>query len=312
MDSKRFAFVAIAMLVVGAYFYRPAPSKAKIPAVESSEAFFARMSEKAAASGLEWEIAAYLLAVRDDAARIPGIADSRAWKELTADSVRAVARRRDAVIAWTRSDGCPALRVTFIGVIHKDTDKSTEQRDVTVRSQSAALSLIRGRSPGIGVVAIEAAGSVEGPLSWGAHLASAVDAYDQYQGIRLDRAWLERSLIAEEPVDADVSMIRSEGFPPVIYGEESAPNQLHYWLISRAAAGEIPSTDAAMLLNGLLKNLRSEMPVIRALEFLRRNGGSEAVITQGYAHGDDYARFMDDYDVTFETIVPVRPLERYR
>lgn len=312
MRHRKFAFAAVVVMVGMAYFSRPVPGVAKVSPAESSEAFYGRLSEKAVSSGLDWEIAAYLVAVRDDAGRIPGIAGTRAWSEFTEDSIRRIAARRDAVIAWTRSGERPALRVTFIGVIHKDTDHSTQQRDVTVRSQSAALSLIRGRSSGIGVVAIEAAGSVEGALSWEAHLQSTVDAYDRYQGIRLDRALLERSLIAEEPVDADVSMIRSAGFPPVIYGEELAPNQMHYWLITRAATGEIASTDVAMLLNGLLKRLRSEMPVIRALEFLRKHGGSEAVITQGYAHGDDYARFIGDYDVTFDLTVPVPPIERYR
>lgn len=312
MNYRNFILGSLGMLLYGAFLYWPAARKFEAPVKESSETFYGRMSDKAVASGIGWELGAYLVAVREDAARIPGIKGTLAWRELTDEYVRDVARRREAVIEWTRSDGHTALRVTFVGVIHKDVDESPEQRDVTVRSQAAALSLVRGRGSRIGVVAIETAGFAHGALSWETHLASVVDVFHRYQGIRIDTASLEKVLVAEAPVDADVSMLRSEGFPPVIYGEELAPNQLHYWLITRAAAGDIPSTDAAQLLNGLLKKLRSELAVIRVLEFLRRNGRSEAVITQGYAHGDDYARFVSDYDVSFDRTVPVQPLEKYR
>jgi hypothetical protein len=53
--------------------------------------------------------------------------------------------------------------------------------------------------------------------------------------------------------------------------------------------------------------MRSEMTLVRALEFLRANGGDTAVITQGLSHADDFHEIASNYRVDFDIRVPVKP-----
>ena len=50
--------------------------------------------------------------------------------------------------------------------------------------------------------------------------------------------------------------------------------------------------------------LRSEIILIRTLEFLKKLNGHKGVILQGYMHGQDIKGFEDEYGVKVELVMP--------
>lgn len=312
MDYRRFAFAAVAMLACGAFVYWPSPRKVESPVVTkvsrtAQETFFQRMADEANATGLDWQPAAFAIAVHDDAAAIPGIASCLAWREFTPEYVRGLYRRRAETIAWARAEGHAPLRVTFIGTIHAGEDTDPGQMLDLLQSQAAVVDTVSRLAPTSQVVTIEMSGA-DGALTWDRYMESANAAVARYEGLVIDRSQGEPDMIAHPEINGDVTLLRGTGFPPVIFGEELTLHHLDQWLLYRMSSGAVAdSGDAAPLLQGLVRHLRTEMAVVRALEYLRATGGNSAIITQGFGHADDFDEIEPNYRVDFDVRIPVRP-----
>lgn len=221
---QSFSVLSVIALAVAVLIYWPAPLEVGISTEESAtqpdrKAFFQRMIDGANATGIDWQPAAFSIAVLGDAAAIPGISSCLAWREFTPDYVRGLYRRRAEMIAWTYADGREPLRVSFIGTIHAGGDPSPEAMADLLRSQAAVVDTVARIAPAFQVVTIEMSGA-DGALTWDRYMESANAAVMKYEGLVIDRSQVEPDMIAHPEVNGDVTLLRGTGFPSVIFGEE--------------------------------------------------------------------------------------------
>jgi len=299
------------MLAIGALFTWPSHRPVTSTTVSVERSYIQDVAQRAAETGVDWRPAAIALSLRDDAAELPGIGDCLAWREFTPEYVRSLLRRRDDIVAWTNAPGHDPIHVVFIGGIHVySSDASPELVASIIRSQEATLRIVDELAPRVQVVTIEDAGPDIDPVTWDRYLDVGMDQSLRYDGQRYDRAELAAGMIAQDRIYAPITMLRNSGLPPIIYGEEPVLYHLHQWLVQRQnafASWKRNQAAAAILLTNTVAYFRTEMTLVRALEYLRAHGGTTAVITQGLAHADDYEEFKSDYRVNFDMRVPVKP-----
>ncbi len=241
---------------------------------------------------LGWRIADYLLSQRDHYRRDIVTADEPEWASYTPAYFAALKERKDAVIAWTAAR--PTLvPVDFIGLIHvKIAETNTPEELARIDAiQTERFEVLKARAPGASVVAIEEYGS------------DAVMTPDEYLRITRDTF---RSLFNFRVTDAELlALMRKdrqaasraimEGLPiPVICGEEW-PIHFETRLLRRPPS---PGADAAIYdLTESLNELRSEIILIRALEFLKKANGHAAIILQGAGHRPYLERVAAEYHI---------------
>lgn len=257
----------------------PAPTTAPEPAV----------TNRLASTG--WEFADVLMAARQTV-QVPG----GEWKEITPHYLQTLADRRAHAMQWSRSRPTP-VKVVFVGMRHGMLGTSDHETGV-INSQSRVVDAVnRVDYSGGGVITIEASG-YDGRLSWDTYLDSQIANALKYDGKMFDRAATEIQLVKDAASNADVMLLRSAITQPIICGEETP-------LLGAASNMGIyqnPSDPDWLLTLKLLVAMRSEMTMVRGLEYLERHGGNTVVVTQGNDHGRDFARFAADYGVNLQVV----------
>lgn len=255
----------------------------------------------AAPARLGWDIADYLLSRRPNFLKDIGSRGLPEWRDFTPTYFTALKARKDAVIAWTVARPEPTP-ITFIGLIHVNMDGSTtpEQQQAVDQVQTAAFEKLRTHAQKASVVAIEESGSDE------------VMTPDIFLGIIRHSA---RDLYGRAPPDADILTMMQhdrqtasraivEGLPvPIICGEEW-PLRMEVRLIKRRVDPTHPSWEATNNLIESFDVLRSEIILIRALEYLKRTEGTAATILQGAGHQTTLERVAPEYHINLNIIWP--------
>lgn len=311
MRPFKFHIVAIVLLLWGALIYWPTngssqPEKTVEPA---SNARLQRIVDEANATGIGWDPAAVAVAMREEIGGLPGVGGSLAWQQLTEAYIRDLVRRRSDAIAWTGDRSSPPIRIVFVGVIHLDNQATQEGRNEVIRSQAAAYTAVQGLFRRAQVITIEESGAVDGPLSWDEYVDATFDAARRYEGIAYDRAEIVPTLLRYPEMNFHVPLLHDADAPPVIFGEELVLHHLQQRLKEGYSASRDDATAREILpiITGVIAVMRTEMTVVRALEFLRANGGDTAVITQGLSHAEDFDEIAPNYRVDFDVRVPVKP-----
>ena len=315
MRPYRFYIVAIILLAWGAFTHWPTPDAPKpekidrTGAASAPNAHLQQIADAANATGIGWDPAAVAVATREEIGELPGVGGSLAWQQFTEAYIRDLARRRSDAIAWTHEKTHGPIRVVLVGVIHLDNQATQEGRNEVVRSQMATYAIVQGLFRQAQVITIEESGSVEGPLSWDGYVAATFDAARRYEGISYDRAEIVTTLLRYPEMNFHVPLLHDADAPPIIFGEELVLHHLQQRLTERYPALQPGTTgrEISPILMGVIAVMRSEMTLVRALEFLRANGGDTAVITQGLSHADDYDDIVPNYRVDFDIRVPVKP-----
>lgn len=251
-----------------------------------------------------WEIADTLLADRAEFAHIYGLADTEEWSEYTTDYFRALKTRRDAVIAWAASRTTQPS-IVFIGLYHTSIggDTSSEEQVRVNQAQTEAFERVQRYSREASVIAIEEAGSDE-ILTLAIQIGLARAAADR-SGIHMSDDEI-RTMLVQDRQAATRSVL--ELSTPVICGEEW-PIKLESYILRQGspAASVTPGLIGRFLWEFNL--LRSEIILIRTLEFLRRADGSNGIILQGNGHRQMIERLTETYHISF---LGLSPNESYR
>lgn len=241
--------------------------------------------------GTGWEFADALMVARQTV-RVPG----GEWEEITPHFLRTIADRRAHVMQWSRSRPTP-IKVVFVGMRHGTLGISDHETSV-IDSQSCVVDAVNhvDYSDG-GVITIEASGS-DGRLSWDTYLDSQLANALKYDGKVFDRAATEIQLVEDAASNADVMLLRSPITQPIICGEEipllgAASNMGIY---------QNPTDPDWVFTFRLLIAIRSEMALVRGLEYLKLHGGNTVVVTQGNDHRKDFERFAADYGVNLRVV----------
>lgn len=97
--------------------------------------------------------------------------------------------------------------------------------------------------------------------------------------------------------------IRELKTPPIYCGEEW-PNALESFLLMRLNNLPPDKAQVALQLVEDFDRLRSEIILIRTLEFLKKEGGLKGAIMQGMSHGPHLAEVADEYHINLNLIMP--------
>lgn len=237
-----------------------------------------------------WEFTDALMMLRQTV-QVPG----GEWEEITPHFLQTIAHRRAHAMQWSRSRPTP-INVVFVGMRH-GMGVSDHETSV-INSQSRVVDAVNHVDySGGGVITIEASG-YNGRLSWDTYLDSQIANALKYNGKVFDRAATEIQLVENAASNADVTLLRSPITQPIICGEEipllgAASNMGIY---------QNPTNPDWMLTFKLLIAIRSEMTLVRGLEYLEHHGGNTVVVTQGNDHRKDFERFATDYGINLRVV----------
>jgi hypothetical protein len=256
-------------------------------------------------SGLAWPIVDHVLERRPEFIRILGLERYPYGTEFTAEYFDRLRERKAAVIAWAEGAG---PTVTFIGQRHTD---HTGAHDAAARApyiqrvQDWSYDQLKVRAKDAQVITFEQYGSDE-------RVTPRVM-------IRLLKEWCRtaRWLHPGAPVpsnrqidelfakdrQASIRAIREFGLPPIYCGEEW-PNALELFVLMRKKSLSLDKQLVVEELRRAFDRLRSEIILIRTLEFLQRREGQRGVILQGNLHGPHLTEVADEYHVNVSLVMP--------
>ncbi len=250
---------------------------------------------------LGWRIADYLLSQRDHYRRDIVTTVEPEWTSFTPAYFTSLKERKDAVIAWASGRSKP-VPVDFIGLIHvKIAEQNTPEELARIDAiQTERFEVLKARASGASVVAIEETGS-DAVMTPDEYLRITRDTFQNLFGLALPP---DAELLAHMRQDRQAATRAiMEGLPaPVICGEEW-PIHFETRLLRRPPDPARPAADAAIYdLTESLNELRSEIILIRALEFLKRTDGRAAIILQGSGHGRFLERVATEYHVALTVL----------
>lgn len=293
------AWILVVLVAIGALWFDRAPSRRgsstrAVPSAAPSSPWTgiadwpAAMQSLAAKPLLERQ-----MEQRVDMNRVPG------WSSFSRASLAELNVRRRRVRDWGKAHH-PA--VSFFPQIHGDPNDRTPERAKEVEAfQDRLFQRVRTASRGVDVVVIEEYGCAANErltpeamvqvgrvqLAESGVYATEAEVRKMMQGLRM----------------ASMRMILEVPEAVVDCGEEW-PNQ-----VETHARALSPQASPDMLPNlrelvGALSRLRSEIILIRALEWLAERGGSTALIIQGMNHLSEIERLAPEYGIRLTVMPP--------
>ncbi len=244
---------------------------------------------------LGWAFADALVKNRDSYRHASGRDGFPEWSSYTREYFLALTNRRTSVISWAQSQPTPPA-VVFIGNIHVNPDGSNSPERVAEidQLQQSVFHRLLTHSADADVIAFEEAGldSVITPDRYVEHTQHVM--FNMY-GVSLPIEEI-RGVVSRDRQPGTRAIY--ELTTPTIFGEEW-PLYLETRLLTR---GPPADPDSQRVLGELITSfdqLRSEIILIRTLEFLRSVHGHKGVIVQGDAHRSDIEALCTLYRVTF-------------
>lgn len=248
-----------------------------------------------AESGLGWDIADGMIENRARYRLASGHDGFPEWSECTREYFRSLTDRRASVIAWAASRPVPPA-IVFVGNLHARPGGDTTPAEMLEieQIQPTVFNRLRVHGEDAAVIAIEEAGT-EGAITPEGYV-------ELIQRLLVSRRGLS------PPIDEVRRIVSQDRHPevrailelstPVIYGEEW-PLQLEKRMRMRAWPADEEARNTLSEYLGRSVRLRTEIILIRTLEYLRRVGGSKGVIIQGDDHRQMAEVLAPTYHISF-------------
>lgn len=245
-----------------------------------------------------WSLADTMLINRDRFRQASGEDGFPEWGSYTDAYFRAFTARREAIITWSASQLEPP-EVVFIGQAHLDMagGNSPEFMAYIARLQQVVFGRVQAHAPGASVIAIENSGTDEIVTSE-ILLQLTRRAFHDFYATDPPEAEV-RALMGRDPQAATRAVLELR--TPVICGEEW-PIDLETRLLMRGPPDDPQARNTLSELIDWLNHLRSEIILVRTLEYLRRVGGSRGIILQGDDHRPQVEALAPSYHITFTGI----------
>ncbi|MFA6429454.1 MAG: hypothetical protein WCV84_03055 [Patescibacteria group bacterium] len=255
---------------------------------------------EAAVQPIGWELADTLLTRRDAYKLVIGTGDFPAWRPFRRSYFVELKQRRDAVIRWASSQTTQPT-IVFLGNVHRALGSSSIEAHVR-RSQAETFERLQTEARNAQVIAFEQSGTDEvvTPAVW----FEITKRFMRERNVFLPDQTI-RQIMAEDNQAASRA-IATLSSPPVICGEEWP---IYLGIHLQEVYESIPRNGqrAANQLFRFLISLRSEIALIRTLEFLQRTHGTRGIIIQGALHGRDLERVANTYHITLRVLQPTVP-----
>ncbi len=250
--------------------------------------------------GEPWKAIDVLLANRERYVQALGTTGIPEWAEFTPEYFADLRERRDRVIAWSAARASPP-QIVFVGVVHYAPGLDGRTYQEIVQAQPILFGRAWNESFEASVVSIEMQGSDDllTPSEYRRALSRNYSVCLNGMHCAMDRRpptlyELEQSpwLYVRVPLEF--------GHVPVRCGEEW-PMSLGQRLY---AISSDPSSvgGAVSELWDMLVRVRSEIMLIRTLEYLAATGGTRGVILQGDAHRRHVEELVPMYHLAFRGV----------
>lgn len=247
-----------------------------------------------------WKIADDVLSARQQFEATYGIKELVEWSKCTETYFHSLKARRETMIVWANAS---KPHIIFVGQTHYDAvNGSTNERMHEIDDiQTRIFETLRRYVPKVQVIAMEAmGGGSHEVITQSVYVCMVKQILRSQEGHDLN----DRQILESMKKDRQASTRAILELPgtPVICGEEW-PNHLQLSLMKRRSKSlaERLSTDG--LIN-LFTTLRSEIMLIRTLEFLHHRNGSAGIMLQGERHREDIEMLAPKYQVTLTTESP--------
>lgn len=280
-------------------FVAAVASHSSTPTTPASER--AQVASHRVPSALGWDVADGMIENRARYRLASGRDGFPEWSEYTPEYFRSLTDRRASVIAWAASRPVPPA-IVFVGNIHTRPGGGTTPAEMLEieQVQPVIFNRLRVHGEDAAVIAIEEAGT-EGAIT--------PEGYVE----RIQRLLVSRRGLSP-PIDEVRAYVSQDRHPevrailelstPVIYGEEW-PLQLETRMRMRVWPADEEARNTLSEYLGRSVRFRTEIVLIRTLEYLRRVGGSKGVIIQGDVHRRQAEVLAPTYHISFLGI-PVR------
>ncbi len=239
--------------------------------------------------------------MRDKYMSVLPLSDLPHGNEYTKSYFDKLKKRKQTVIAWLQQN---PVTIMFIGQMHIDLtgDNTTESMQSVEKSQQWVYEQLEKVASKIQLITFEEPGNTEvvTPYVMQKHVLDELAYVKPFIGDfptpSTDEVW--KTL--QEDGDGVLQFMRTPTNPPIYFGEEwpcSLESNL-LMIVNQLPQGE-PQIAAESFINDF-NHLRSEIIVIRTLEFLMERNGKHAAIVQGAWHTDDMIRIAPEYGFTLD------------
>ena len=268
-------------------------SHSSTPATPVSER--AQVAPHRAEPTLGWDVADELIKNRARYRLASGRDGFPEWSEYTSEYFRSLTKRRASVIAWATSRPVPPA-IVFVGNVHASPGGDTTPAEMLEieQIQQAVFNRLRVHGEGAAVIAFEDAGT-DDVITPEGYVELMQRSMVRLVGLSLPTDEVRRA-VSEDRQPATRAIF--ELSTPVICGEEWP-----IYLETRMRMRGPPADEGARNTLGeyidLSVLLRTEIILIRTLEYLHRVGGSRGVIIQGDEHRQMAEVLAPTYHISF-------------
>lgn len=258
-----------------------------------------QQTRRVATQELDWWVAEELLLHRMHFGQSVDTTSFPEWPLFTEEYLLSLQVRRQSVIEWSRS-----LRhrpvIDFAGQMHLSIIGGSDLELIN-QIQGEVFEAVRSVE-GADVILIEDSGcDLNEIITPASYVGISQETIRTLTGIDLPRdAIIEYMAVDPQAATRAIHELRT----PVTCGEEWPIILQSRLLRFRDREEYLDSRNQFDQLGDGLTRLRSEIIVIRALEYLRSMDGGKAIIIQGIAHAADVERVADEYGIDLRIHVP--------
>lgn len=213
-------------------------------------------------------------------------------------------RRKASIIEWSQSN---QPTVVFIGQMHASlAGNRTAQTEALAKTvQDWSFDRLLEQAADAQVITFEQFGTDE-RMTARVMVDATMDSFKWYARL-MGRDPMPRKQVARifaQDQQASSRAIREAASLPPIYCGEEWPLAVESAVIMRTPKMPQDQLVVARQLVDQFNRLRSEIILIRTLEFLRVNRGRKGVILQGAAHGPQIQAMAAEYHATVTLVMP--------
>jgi hypothetical protein len=224
--------------------------------------------------------------------------------QFTPEYFTALTKRRADIISWAAQ---AKPEIIFIGQAHIDLsgENSANYAAVVDRVQQWVFETLKVEAKNASLITFEQFGTDE-RVTKSVMIRIAKEQFQMFgKAFPLFKQPTDEeiALMVETDTQGITRAIRGFTSPPIYCGEEW-PNAVESIIILMVRSMPSAREIVAKRLIEDFNWLRSEIILIRTLEFLRTQGGNKAMIVQGLSHASQLEAIASEYNVTLRVFVP--------
>lgn len=205
-------------------------------------------------------------------------------------------KRKQAVIAWLKQN---PVTITFIGQMHINLagSDSASSPQAVKKSQQWVYEQLEKVAPKVQLITFEEPGSKEIVTldTMEKHVLAELTYVKPFVGDFPTPSLADVRKMIQVDTQGVFRFMRTHTNPPIYFGEEwPCTLETHILMMKDQLPQGEPQVAAESFINDF-NHLRSEIIVIRTLEFLMERNGKRAAIVQGAWHTDDMIRIAPEY-----------------